>query len=276
MTIRWDEIINGRVRGGVSMSFYLPIAAKNKGWTIEYLKEDSPYLVQFEKNGLSFYSTKYVSIDVNHQSPLLADHKGLAATVLAKEGIRVIPLSTIHKDNQTEWEALYQTYSVNGTKPVVLKPIASFGGKGVIKCDNYESFCAAMFTVYQEQYCISTFFDHVFELRMLVFLNKVELICPKYDNPLNPLRPALPTAYPFPLSRFKAMQQEALKVAKVLHYDFIAIDFLVAEDEFRVLEVNLNPNLLPYNDQSKKHQQKAVKLYEKILDYKELLLKKEK
>lgn len=254
------------------LDFYLFKAAKNKGWSVEIIRDNSPYLIKYVKNDLFFYSTKFVSIDVNHQSPVLADNKIMTYEVLNREGIDIIPLEEISDSDKEKNTLLYNKYSFNGIKQIVIKPINSFGAEGAKRCSSLNSFLTSVDERKGDNLSISAFFEHVAELRFIVFQGKIEIIHPKYDNPKYLIEPNFDSTFQIGLKRFKRMKTIALNVADILKYDFLVVDFLVSKDGFKVIEVNLNPNLLTYSDLSKRNESKVVKLYEKLFDYKENLL----
>lgn len=255
------------------MAHYLRVAARNKGWEMEVVRNIPPYLLRFSKESMIFYSSKFLNIDVNHQPSKLSDNKWLTQTVLQREGVRILEISVLNPCNDETIKTQYDIHSKHGALPVILKPINSYNSRGLYMCSSLEEVLEKKDKMENELYCISTFYPHFLEIRFIIFGGKVQLLYPKYENPFQSEFKRNPH---IKLSQIRKMKKEALRSADALGFDFVAVDFLVSKDDFILLEVNLNPNPLDYTDEKPKQFNKVVRYCEKMFEYKETLLKLEK
>ena len=121
--------------------------------------------------------------------------------------------------------------SKEGQKSLILKPTRGFGGRGVFKVETKEQYLKEEKNI-KEEYCVTPFFEHICELRFIIFKRKVEIMHLKYNSETNIIRPKLKKEEKpkITLSAIRKMKNEAIKVAEIMKYDFIAVDYLVAKD----------------------------------------------
>lgn len=245
------------------MNYYIEEAAKNKGWTVETIRREKPYIIKYTKEDLTFFSNNFQSIDVNHSTMHLADNKVLTYLMLEQYNLPTIPCETL------------DTTKNKPKGKVILKPTYGKLSQGLMIAENEKEYAKAIKKINNSntEYCISPHFPHTVELRFIVFCGEVQFYHLKSFNPENPLRPKIKTLPKNFIKRIRKMKEIAISATKILNYNYLSVDFLINDKDFKILEVNSNSNLVSYEKLGKKNFNRNVVLLEKMFDLKEKLMK---
>lgn len=254
---------------------YVTQACKNQGWFSEHLKKGRPYLIRYTKDDLIFYSNTLLTININHSPASFSSDKLLTQSILFREQVPIVPFDEVSLEDIRCLTSFYQFYSKNGTKDVILKPLNGFASKGVYRCRTLKEVTKKLLLHTNERYGISPYFPHDSELRLVIFKGKLEFYSnhPDSDKHTSSNRHL---SHPISFSRLKKMKTQAEKIASIMNYDFVVVDFLVSEADECVLEINLNPDLRLYSESSNQHFRKTARLVEKLFSHKEQLLRNRK
>jgi glutathione synthase/RimK-type ligase-like ATP-grasp enzyme len=259
------------------MQSFINQAAINRGWDVEKIIEEGDFLTRYSKGDYFFYSEGVSNIPINHQSPTISKNKVHTSIILEKENIPCVMTREIQLDNSKSIRFLYQQFSNGGQNQVVIKPIESKKGEGLVVFDSLEQLEAYSHSAPKEiRYCISSLFEHLCELRFVLFRQQVEFYYLKPNNADNVLRPHLDSSHKVKEELISKMKEQAERAACSLGFDYLAVDFLVGETEEKVLEVNLRPNLYSLIRTQPEMFERCVELYERMFDYKEYLLNSSK
>jgi glutathione synthase/RimK-type ligase-like ATP-grasp enzyme len=259
------------------MQSFINKAAINRGWDVEKIIEEGDFLTRYSKGNLFFYSEGVSNISINHQSPTISKNKVHTSIILEKENIPCVITREIHLIDRENLRALYHQFSNNGQEKVVVKPLDGKKGEGLVALNSLEQLEAYSLSAPKEKrHCISSFFEHRCELRFVLFRQQVEFYYLKPNNTDNVLRPHLDSSYKIKEELISKMKELAERAAFSLGFDYLAVDFLIRENEKKVLEVNLKPNLYSLIRAQPEMFDRCVELYERMFDYKEYLLNSSK
>jgi glutathione synthase/RimK-type ligase-like ATP-grasp enzyme len=261
------------------MKSFINQAAINRGWEVEKLIEEGDFLTKYTKGDYFFYSEGVSNIAINHQSPNISKNKVHTSRILEQHNIPCIITREIHLTDPDKVRFLYEQFSNDGQNKVIVKPIDGKKGEGLMAIDSLEQLEAYAYSLSaptEKRYCISTYFQHQCELRFVLFRQEVQFYYLKPNNPDNVLRPFLGSSFEVKEELTFGMKELAERAAYSLGFDYLAIDFLVGENEEKVLEVNLRPNLYSLIRAQPEMFERCVELYEKMFDYKEFLLNSSK
>ncbi|MED4014499.1 hypothetical protein [Sutcliffiella cohnii] len=257
----------------IIMISFINEAATNRGWEIEKLLTTHPYLTKYSKGDIFFYSDGIVNIPINSQSEIIANNKVITTTILENENIPCIPTKEINVANKDSLYEDFQHFSFNNSNTVVIKPINGQKSEGVYSFNRFEELLKEINKLPKGRpYCISTYYPHKYEIRLILFKKEVQFYYMKPNNEQNILRPLVTKEISIEKDKIEHLMCISRKAASVLGYDYVSIDFLVGEENEKIIEVNLKPNLYAFIRQFPSNYKKCVTLYEKIFDYKEALL----
>jgi glutathione synthase/RimK-type ligase-like ATP-grasp enzyme len=255
------------------MKSFINQAAINRGWEVEKIIEEGDFLTGYSKGDYFFYSDGVSNIPINHQSQNISKNKVYTSLILEKENIPCVITREIQLFDRENLRSLYRQFSNNGQEKVVVKPLDGKKGEGLVALNSLEQLEGYSLSVPKDKrHCISSFFEHRCELRLVLFRQKVEFYYLKPNNADNVLRPHLDNSYTIKEELITKMKELAEKAAHSLGFDYLAVDFLVGETEEKVLEVNLRPNLYSLIRAQPEMFERCVELYERMFDYKEFLL----
>jgi glutathione synthase/RimK-type ligase-like ATP-grasp enzyme len=256
------------------MKSFINQAAINRGWDVKKIIEEGDYLTRYSKGDYFFYSEGVSNIPINHQSQNISKNKVHTSLILEQHNIPCVITREIHLDNPENIRLLYLQFSNDGQNKVVVKPIDGKKGEGLVAFDSLRQLEAYSHTAQKDKrYCISSFFEHQCELRFVLFRQKVEFYYLKPNNVDNVLRPILENTFEVKEEFILKMKELAERTAYSLGFDYLSVDFLIGEDEEKVIEVNLRPNLYSLIRAQPEMFERCVELYERMFDYKEILLK---
>jgi glutathione synthase/RimK-type ligase-like ATP-grasp enzyme len=255
------------------MQSFINQAAINRGWDVEKVIEEGDFLTRYSKGDYFFYSEGVSNIPTNHQSPTISKNKMHTSIILERENIPCIITREIHLFDRENLRRLYRQFSNNGHEKVVVKPLDGKKGEGLLALNSLEQLEGYSLSAPKDKrHCISSFFEHRCELRLVLFRQKVVFYYLKPNNADNVLRPHLDNSYKVKEELIVKMKELAERAAYSLGFDYLAVDFLVGESEEKVLEVNLRPNLYSLIRSQPEMFDRCVELYERMFDYKEFLL----
>jgi glutathione synthase/RimK-type ligase-like ATP-grasp enzyme len=259
------------------MKSFINQAAINRGWVVEKLIEEGDYLTKYSKGDYFFYSEGVSNIPINHQSPTISKNKVHTSLILEQHNIPCVVTREIHLTNLENVRYLYNQFANDGNNIVIVKPIDGKKGDGLMAIDSLEQLEAYSLSASEEKrYCISSYFQHRCEIRFVLFLQTVQFYYLKPNNAENVLRPVLNNTFKVNEELIFKMKELAERAACCLGFDYVSVDFLVGEQEEKVLEVNLRPNLYSLIRAQPEMFVRCVDLYERMFDYKEFLLNSSK
>jgi glutathione synthase/RimK-type ligase-like ATP-grasp enzyme len=259
------------------MKSFINQAAINRGWVVEKLIEEGDYLTKYSKGDYFFYSEGVSNIPINHQSPTISKNKVHTSLILEQHNIPCVVTREIHLTNQENVRYLYKQFANDGSNKVIVKPIDGKKGDGLMAIDSLEQLEVYSQSASEEKrYCISSYFQHQCEIRFVLFRQAVQLYYLKPNNTENLLRPVLDNTFKVNEELIFKMKELAERAACCLGFDYVSVDFLVGEQEEKVLEVNLRPNLYSLIRAQPEMFASCVELYERMFDYKEFLLNSSK
>jgi glutathione synthase/RimK-type ligase-like ATP-grasp enzyme len=255
------------------MKSFINQAAINRGWEVQKMVDEGDYLTKYSKADSFFYSEGVSNISINHQSPTISKNKVHTSLILEKDNIPCVMTREIHLFDRENVRSLYRQFSNDGHDKVVVKPIDGKKGEGLVAIDSLEQLEEFSNSAPKEnRYCISSFFEHQCELRFVLFRQQVEFYYLKPNNVDNVLRPLLDHSFMVEEDLIFKMKELAKRSASSLGFDYLAVDFLIRENEVKVLEVNLRPNLYSLIRVQPEMFDRCVELYERMFDYKEFLI----
>jgi glutathione synthase/RimK-type ligase-like ATP-grasp enzyme len=259
------------------MKSFINQAAINRGWDVEKLIEEGEYLTKYSKGDYFFYSEGVSNIPINHQSPTISKNKVHTSLILEQHNIPCVVTREIHLTNLENVRFLYNQFANDGSNKVIVKPIDGKKGDDLMAIDSLEQLEAYSLSASEEKrYCISSYFQHRCEIRFVLFRQTVQFYYLKPNNAENVLRPVLDNTFKVNEELIFKMKELAERAACYLGFDYVSVDFLVGEQEEKVLEVNLRPNLYSLIRTQPEMFARCVELYERMFDYKEFLLNSSK
>jgi glutathione synthase/RimK-type ligase-like ATP-grasp enzyme len=259
------------------MKSFINQAAINRGWDVEKLIEEGDYLTKYSKGDYFFYSEGVSNIPINHQSPTISKNKVHTSLILEQHNIPCVVTREIHLTNLENVRFLYNQFANDGSNKVIVKPIDGKKGDDLMAIDSLEQLEAYSLSASEEKrYCISSYFQHRCEIRFVLFRQTVQFYYLKPNNAENVLRPVLDNTFKVNEELIFKMKELAERAACYLGFDYVSVDFLVGEQEEKVLEVNLRPNLYSLIRTQPEMFARCVELYERMFDYKEFLLNSSK
>jgi glutathione synthase/RimK-type ligase-like ATP-grasp enzyme len=259
------------------MKSFINQAAINRGWDVEKLIEEGDYLTKYSKGDYFFYSEGVSNIPINHQSPTISKNKVHTSLILEQHNIPCVITREIHLTNLENVRYLYSQFANDGNNKVIVKPIDGKKGDGLMVIDSLEQLEAYSLSASEEKrYCISSYFQNRCEIRFVLFRQTVQFYYLKPNNADNVLRPVLDNTFKVNEELIFKMKKLAERAACYLGFDYVSVDFLVGEQEEKVLEVNLRPNLYSLIRAQPEMFARCVELYERMFDYKEFLLNSSK
>jgi glutathione synthase/RimK-type ligase-like ATP-grasp enzyme len=259
------------------MKSFINQAAINRGWDVEKLIEEGDYLTKYSKGDYFFYSEGVSNIPINHQSPTISKNKVHTSLILEQHNIPCVITREIHLTNLENVRFLYNQFANDGSNKVIVKPIDGKKGDDLMAIDSLEQLEAYSLSASEEKrYCISSYFQHRCEIRFVLFRQTVQFYYLKPNNADNVLRPVLDNTFKVNEELIFKMKKLAERAACYLGFDYVSVDFLVGEQEEKVLEVNLRPNLYSLIRAQPEMFARCVELYERMFDYKEFLLNSSK